>query len=313
MKLYSYPRSEPRFNLRLRHTTPNWLHYAVDFPTAHPTRYEENNTARGEYFQPKRAEPAPLTILLHGMGDLSVLPCRFLARALARKGIASFILYLAFHTSRMPRDIRERLPALTSEEWLEGYQVSVTDVRQVVDWTGSRAEINREQVAAIGISLGGFISAIAMGIDKRIGAGVFLISGGNSEEITWKSRNRLIKKAANCTETECHEIHRHYAEYLAEVAEKGFDNVTPVKECFVIDPMTFASYLRRRPVLMINALWDEFIPRKATLDFWNACGNPTISWFPATHSTIWLWYPFIRRKITNFLSSTFGVQDRRSA
>jgi fermentation-respiration switch protein FrsA (DUF1100 family) len=52
--------------------------------------------------------------------------------------------------------------------------------------------------------------------------------------------------------------------------------------------MTFAPYLRERPILMINALWDEFIPRQATLDFWKACGKPDIKWFPAAHATIWL-------------------------
>ena len=42
------------------------------------------------------------------------------------------------------------------------------------------------------------------------------------------------------------------------------------------------------------------------LDFWQACGQPAIIWIPATHATIWLWYPVIRRKIVAFLSSTFG-------
>jgi hypothetical protein len=57
---------------------------------------------------------------------------------------------------------------------------------------------------------------------------------------------------------------------------------------------------------MINALWDQAIPREATDDFWEAAGKPPITWFPATHPTIWLWYPFIRHKIVRFLQSAFG-------
>jgi hypothetical protein len=72
--------------------------------------------------------------------------------------------------------------------------------------------------------------------------------------------------------------------------------------------MTFAHRLRRRPVLMINAHWDQAIPREATIDFWKEAGKPTISWLPATHPTIWLWYPLIRGKIIRFLKSAFDIR-----
>jgi len=308
MNPYSYSSSEPRSNLRLKESTSKWLHYEVDFPTAHPTPHPENNTVRGEYFQPREAKHAPLAILIHGMGDLSVAPCKLLARALVNRGIACFILYLVFHSSRMPETVRKRLPVLTSDEWFEGYQISVIDVRQTVDWASSRPEINREQVAVIGISFGGFISAITMGIDKRIKAGVFLVAGGNSWKITYRSRKSEYRKHYNYSEAEYYQTQSLYSRYLAEIAEKGFENVEPAKKSFLTDPMTFASYLRKRPILMLNALWDEYIPREATFDFWKACDKPAITWFPATHTIIWLWYPFIRRKITNFLNATFGTQ-----
>jgi len=312
MNPYSYTSTAPCFNLCLKQTTRKWLRYAVDFPTAHPTRYEKNNTVRGEYFRPRGADNAPLAILVHGMGDHSVLPCRLLARTLIKKRVACFILYLVFHSSRMPETVKNRLPILTPEEWFESYQISVIDVRQVIDWAGGRAEINKEQIAVIGISFGGFISAIAMGLDKRIRAGAFLVAGGNSEKIMWKDKHRTAQKENHCTEAECYDTHSSYAQYLAEVADKGFENVTPVKQSFLTDPMTFALYLRERPVLMLNALWDEYIPREATLDFWEACGKPAIAWFPATHTSFWLWYPLISRKIARFLEATFGTQGRRS-
>jgi dienelactone hydrolase len=307
MNPYSYPNGEPDANLQLKQTTRRWLRYTVEFPTARPTRHEEVNTVRGEYYQPRNAANAPLAILLHGIGDHSLIPNKFLARALANEGIACFILYLVFHSSRMPETVKNRLHQLSPEEWFEGYRVSVIDVRQVIDWANGRSEINKEQIAVIGLSFGGFISAITMGIDKRIKAGVFIITGGNSEKINHKSRKPAIKSWYKRTEAEYHQIQSEYAQYLAEVAEKGFENVTPPRQSFLTDPMTFAPYLRGRPVLMLNSLWDEYIPREVTREFWEACGKPAITWFPATHSTIWLWYPLIRRKITRFLRSTLGM------
>ena len=149
-----------------------------------------------------------------------------------------------------------------------------------------------------------------MGIDERIKAGVFVTTGGNAEVITWTNKVKAIRKGATCTQAECRDIHSHYPLYLAEVANNGFENVIPVKECFLNDPLTFASYLRERPVLMLNALWDEVVPRKATVDFWKRCDKPPIVWLPASHATIWLWYPLISRKIVRFLRATFGMLNK---
>lgn len=97
---------------------------------------------RGEYFQPRKAGAAPLAILLHGIGDRSVIPCKLLARALVKKEMACFILYSVFHSSRMPKTLSKGIPSLTPEEWLESYQVSVVDVRQVIDWASTRANVS---------------------------------------------------------------------------------------------------------------------------------------------------------------------------
>ncbi len=306
MNPYYYSNSVPNAKLQLKQITASWLHYTVDFPTAHPTRHEKNNTVHGDYFQPRNTDNAPLVVLFHGIGDQLLIPGKFLARALVNQGMACFVLYSIFNSRRMPEMVKQRYPTLTPEEWFESYQISVTDVRQAIDWANVRAEIDKEQVAVLGISFGGFISAIAMGIDERIKAGAFLIAGGNSEKIHRKSRKYSMKKGfKQHTEEEYNEIQSDYAHYLAEVVEKGFENVTPIRKNFLIDPMTFTSYLRGRSVLMLNALWDEYIPKEATLDFWEACGKPTINWFPGTHTTFWLWYPLIHRKIAHFLSSTF--------
>ena len=56
--------------------------------------FKEGNSldkqARGEYFRPVNTVKAPLVILLHGVGDHSLLPCHLLAKTLTRKGFACF-------------------------------------------------------------------------------------------------------------------------------------------------------------------------------------------------------------------------------
>lgn len=303
---YNYGNGEVKANLQLKETTSRWRHYAVDFPTAYPL-YNEDGNVRGEYFQPRNAKNAPLAIVIHGWGDRSTIPCRLLARSLVKRGLAAFILYLIFHTSRMPETMAGHMPYLNTEDWFEGYRASVIEVRQVIDWANSRPELDRERIAVLGISLGGFVSEIAMALDERIKAGVFMVAGGNSEIITWKTKSEAIVKGHGCTQAECREIRSRYPQYLSEVAEKGVDNVVPLFHCFLTDALTFAPYLQERPVLMLNAKWDKTVPTEATLNFWEACNKPAIRWLPGSHVTFWLWYPVIAREITRFLSSTFST------
>jgi esterase/lipase len=303
---FIYQSDRQPFNLRLNKVTGKWSSYLVDFSSAFHSGLWGGSLVRGEYFQPDEQGSAPLVILLHGMGDHSIVPCRMLARSLAGNGAACLVLYLILHSRRLPPGMKERYPVFSSEEWFQIYQTSVIEVRQVVDWACGRAEIDGGKIAVVGISFGGFISSIAMGIDRRVGAGVFIVSAGNGEKINRLSQLSALTKDYRRTEAEYQSLQRSYMNYLAEVAKRGVDYVTPPQKSFLIDPMTYAYNLRQHPLLMINARWDEAISAEAVLDFWEACGRPDIIWLPATHATIWLWYPIISRKIAAFFKSSFN-------
>jgi len=303
MNPFEYKNTTPDFKLKLIESNRHRSRYAVSFQISRPTAYPEHNTASGEYYLPSvKTNKFPLTILVHGLGDNSATPCRMIAEDLAKKGIASFIIFLVFHSRRMPKSIRAKLPYLSQEEWFEGYRTSVIDIRQIIDWAHTREEINKDQITVTGISLGGIISAISMGVDKRINAGIFIVAGGNYESRTWlrRGRNKL-------TEEDCIKAADKYNEYLKQVAEKGFENVLPDKQSYLTDPVTFAYLLKGRPLLMINASWDERIPRQSSVDMWESFEKPPIKWYPATHSTLWMWYPGIKKIIFQFFTRVFNV------
>ncbi|HXX59265.1 MAG TPA: alpha/beta hydrolase [Dehalococcoidales bacterium] len=303
---YSYEAKPAAFNLRLTGQSSHWRPYSVSFPIAHPGIFQESTLAFGEYYQPEADGKAPLVILVHGWGDRSVIPVRMLAKRFARQGINTFILYLPFHSRRLPVDMKKRSPNLTAQEWYNGYIVAVTDVRQIIDWAGTIDKINTQKIAVIGLSLGGFVTSIAMGIDNRIKAGVFIVTGGNSGKINRLSRVGSFRRGYQVSTNEYETSQRLYSAYLDEVARAGWENVEPPVQSFLTDPMTFASKLRKRPVMMLNAKWDEFIPGESTLDFFNACGDTCdITWFPSTHATIWLFYPAIAGKISRFIHAAF--------
>lgn len=301
MNPYIYQNNTSKAIMSLNQKTSKWISYSINFPAGIKTPHIDANCVMGEYYQPQKADITPLVILMHGMGDLSAIPCRLLARALAKRKIACFVLYLVTHSVRVPESIKNRITALTADEWFETYQLSVTDILQIIDWANSRPEIDSHKIAVFGISLGGFISTIVMAIERRIKCGVFIVSGGNTEKMMRLSKNKAYRNQHS--EVEYQQMQRSYADYLTEVAKKGFENVVPPRQSFLTDPLTYASYLRDRPVLMINAMRDKYIPQEATLDFWRACDKPTIRWFPTGHSSIWLFYPAIQKQILAFLKT----------
>jgi predicted esterase len=302
---YTYSVNENEFKLIPENAGNGCLRYSAEFVSAYETPFPEINSARGIYIQPRHNGKVPLVILLHGIGGKGVTPCRMLARNLVKHGYACFVLYQPFHSSRMTADMKRRFPFLTAEEWYEHYRVSVINTRQVMDWVELRPEIDAGKIALFGLSLGGFISAITMGIDNRASAGVLATTGGNSTKISQLSP-RWTKHGFHQTEEEYIKLLELYRQYLADAAREGVEAVTPPVQSFLTDPLTYAPQLRGRPLQMFNALWDEAIPRAATLDFWEACGKPEITWLPATHATIWVWYPLISRRILRFLQGVFN-------
>ncbi|MDD5590378.1 MAG: alpha/beta hydrolase [Dehalococcoidales bacterium] len=291
------PNTDPDTRL-IKHTGRS-ERYLVSFPPAGTNPDESKNALYGEYLRPY-GNNLPLAILVHGLGDRSVIPMKLLARELADQGIASFILYLITHSSRtLPVD-----RPLSDDEWFENYRTSVIDVRHVLDWMETREEVAKGKAGIVGLSFGGFISAIAMGIDHRINSGVLIISGGNLEKIGMRSRVLSRKWDFHRSEAEFATQQQRYHRYLDEVVEKGWEQVAPPERSFLVDAMTYAHYLRNRPLLMINGRWDEIIPKEATLDFWESAGRPPITWFPSGHSSIWLCYPFISWKIKRFFRSS---------
>jgi pimeloyl-ACP methyl ester carboxylesterase len=302
---FEYQQIQSRFSLSLSHQNSRWRRYEVNFPIAFPGIFHNSLTAYGDYYQSASCEKAPLVILVHGWGDHSAIPMQMLARSLAGKGTNAFVLYLPFHSRRLPVEMKPRSPVFTPEEWFNGYRVAVTDVRQVIDWTKIVTKIDCSRIAIIGLSMGAFVGSIAMGIDRRIRAGVFIVSGGNTGKISQLNRIGTFRRRYRTSEQVYAVQQADYALYLEQVVEQGWEHVEPSRQSFLIDPLTFAGQLRFRPVLTINATWDEFIPREAARDFQSACGPCETMWLPLSHSTIWLCYPLIARRIHRFLRSAF--------
>ena len=303
MNPFTYEPSITEIRLDLRSSQRRYDLFDASFTSAALPRLIGTANVPGEYYLPRISGKVPLLILLHGMGDTSLVPPRALARYLAAKNVACFIPRLVVHSTRTPK-LGDRSYSLSLDEWFDAYRASVIEVRQIVDWAQTRPEINRSKIAVLGISFGAFVAALALGVEKRLSAGILIECGGNSIKINKLSRAMRSRYPGPALDHE--KLLSEYSNYLTDVADNGIEAVEPPQRAFLTDPLTYAASIKKRPLLMINALGDELIPRQAALDLWKATGRQKIIWLPGTHVTLWIWYPEIRRRITNFLKSVFG-------
>ncbi len=306
MNPFKYNNTLTGITTRLIKQTASYRVYEVSFRSAIDTGYSRNSTVMGDYYVPVTDNPVPLAVLVHGMGDYSVLPWRVMAGNFINRKIACFLPYLSIHSRRLPAELKGNIPYLSPEEWYNVYRVSVIDILQIIDWAETRPEIDSNRVFISGISFGGFVSTIAMGMDERIKAGVFIVTGGNANKLTMLNKEGQYRKRYTRTEAEHAQIMADYRMYLEQVERYGFENVPAKHISFVTDPLTFAPNLKDRPVMMINAKYDKYIPVEAATDLWQAIGKPDIKWYPTGHVTLWLCYPSIRNTVSQF----FGMFNK---
>ena len=289
---------------------PRYRKLAVSFPSACATESPRMNDVSGVCYLPQKAVKPPLVVLAHGVGDTSATPCHLLAGALADNGIASFVLYMPVHSRRLPEEMKARFYRLSIQEWLDFYRVSVVNIRQVLDWAETRPELDADRMGVAGISFGGYVSAIALGVDSRLKSGAILLACGNQEKLAWTSTTRRFGKW-DVSEEYYTEAQKNYLSYVDDVASRGFDNVPPLRPSYPFDPYTFSSTIKDKQVLMVNAKWDAYFPREAALDFWQACGRPKQVWLPAGHASAWLYYPIIRRHVVELFRESFMAKSER--
>jgi len=129
---------------------------------------------------------------------------------------------------------------------------TVVDLMRGVDYLASRNDIDVGRVGFTGFSMGGAIGAIFCAIDERVKAAVLGITGGDFDKLN-------IRAGATGEER----LRRAY---------------------MIVDPVNFVSRISPRPLLMINGVKDEIVPKAATETLYEAAREPKrIIWYDCGH------------------------------
>jgi dienelactone hydrolase len=253
----------------------------VTFPSPVTTVHPRNNTVHCEYFAPTVEEPSPGVVVLHILGgdfELSRICCR----TMASNGIAALFVKMPYYGPRRQPDVPARLISADLEQTTLRMTQAVLDIRRAAAWLASRPEVDRDRLGITGISLGGVVSALAAAAEPRFGKACLVLAGGDMARVVIESK-------------ELDQIRLHWKDR----------DVTPEQVAQMlgpIDPLTYADRLRDRELLMINAKYDEVIPRECTLSLWRAAGEPELVWWNAGHYSAAIYLPAGLARITKFFN-----------
>ena len=261
--------------------TANYRVSTVRFPSPVVSADVDNNTVHAEYFQAKAPGKRPAVVVLHILGADFALS-RYLAARLADRGVSALFIKLPYYGERRPKGGAKFLSHDIDRSVLAMRQ-GVCDVRYAAAWLGGRDEVDATKLGVTGISLGGIVSSLAASIDPTLNRAALLLAGGSLHDILWEMPERDAMTAREA--------------WIASGRTKAqFQALTTP-----FDPLTYASRLKGKRVIMMDGNVDEVIPPYSATALWEAAGRPPIEWYDCGHySSVGFLLPAIRSTVEFF-------------
>jgi len=267
---------------RFRHAWPAAVvRRRVAFPSPLPSPHDENNTVRGLYYSPKAGgPPPPSVIVLHGYRQVVYGPARFLARWCAEAGWGGMVLALPYHFSRRVRGTRSGELMVTPNL---GRMLAAT--RQAVADSLAAAHMLRRAgaplVAVVGVSLGGWVAAMAAACETELDAVVLVVPV--TEPALLVERLAILKP-------------QRRALLEAGITRREIETVLER-----VTPRNLRPAVARERLFFLYGDHDVITPPETVDRLWRAWGRPPRGVYPHGHFTLVLFERRLFPEIGRFL------------
>lgn len=314
--LYEYDRQDLRVTRTPVSRTEVYTRTEITFDSLAPSNHPESDTVIAHLFEPHHRRARRPVVFLHGMGKYAFEPLLPFPRKLAERGVPALFLNLPLHFDRAPAGQEGgRLFMLDDlDDNLLNFRQAVVDIRSCVDLLENEG-LAPAGCTLLGISFGGILGTIAMGVDERIENAVLCVTGGNLLYIIWHSiftrtlrrenpgAVRAITEQAGGRGGE-----RRYRQYLESLdSPEDLDGLDETLKCALCDPLTFAGFIRGRKVVMYNAIFDPIVPHEASHELWQELGCPERHFMLCEHNTIVIYRRTIVRRTAELAGARRGA------
>ncbi|MFP4057307.1 MAG: C45 family autoproteolytic acyltransferase/hydrolase [Candidatus Brocadiia bacterium] len=256
--------------------------YRLAFPSPAKLPMLQTQVVHGEYYVPVPApRGAPAVVVLHILDGRFVV-ARLICRHFAAEGVPSLMLQMPYYGWRRPpgRSL-DRLIWAKPRRMFDAMHATAMDLRRAACWLQQRPEVHPRRLGLVGVSLGAIAAALGTGVDPRFERTVLVLGGGDPAAILWHApETRRVRQ---------------------RLEELGYTLARVRELARPVDPVQFAHRVDPREVLMINARYDDTVPRQCTEALWEAMGKPAIEWRPAGHYGMSLFIPVVLPRALRFV------------
>ncbi len=275
--LRRFDRLEPGFDWALAAGRPTGWDYQIQhltFPSPVASPFACNDTVHAEYHRPVRGagERLPAVIVLDILQG-NALISGLVADTLARQGVATLALRMAYYGERRPPETSRRQIESDPARLLDALAQTTTDIGRAAAWLRSRSEIDPGRVGLCGTSLGAFVAALAAGAYGTFPRVLLVMGGGDMADVIW-----------NGSET---------TRARARLEAAGWTQERLARALAPIEPLAYAARVPRGSVLMVNGTRDDVVSPANAGKLREALGDPAIQWYDAGHYTMAAFAPAI--------------------
>jgi dienelactone hydrolase len=284
-EFYRYEKSPIQYSEEQLKESKLYRIFRVKYPSVIPIDCPSSNDVQLTYYEPKNKEHLPLIILLpHSAGSNSYIE-GFLCRSLAEKGIACVCVDMPYQYSvKGHKWFNLQLKNGDRKQIALFFKQVVVEASRAVDWSELKANLDRDKVGIMGISLGAVVMPIVLAQDDRFKCAAYLLGGGYLSNILFKGDELLFLRK--------------------KFIEQKLTPSALQREIEIIEPLNFAYRAKRVPSFMYNTWFDLVIPRGSVAKLWRSLEEPRIYWAPAAHYTAALFMGNAQACINRFFLST---------
>jgi dienelactone hydrolase len=284
-------------------------HYWIR-PLAMPSVGENGqagNLVTARYYQGKREGAKPLVIVLPIWG-IHEYPSNAISAGLRERGAGAVnVLQILGERPLFDWDALDDVESEAEffgmlDRMIDRFVATVVDIRRLVDWAGSRPEIDRERIALIGFSMSALVASVTIAHEPRLAAGVLVMGGADPHEIL-AACNREIADARERIRAQLGWSLERFRQEL----EQALAGINPARFAGMADPSR---------VLIIEAGADTCVPRSARERLWHALGRPERIAYLYDHRMAFLAMTFLggyslQRQVYRFLDQTLAQRGDR--
>jgi len=251
--------------------------YLVRFPSPVPTGEAANDLVCMEWFIARdengTPQSAPMIVVVHESGRRMEVG-RLFARGLREMGCHTCMIHLPYYGER--RNGQHPADAATL---LKRVRQGVADTRRARDAVEVLPFV-KGRISIQGTSLGGFVAALAAGIDDSFDRVHLLLAGGNLYEMMQNGRNETAK-------------------VKRELAEQGIVGEKLRELVYMMEPTRLAHRLDPKRTWLYSARFDTVVPlanAQALADAVPLVGEHHVQ-FPANHYSGVIFVPMVLKNI----------------